>query len=316
MIKKKINVETDTVITKEYAHVLSNLKKQIKEAQVKAALSVNKELLKLYWSIGRTIAEKQEANGWGTSVVEKLVKDLQKAFPGISGFSHRNIFRMKAFFLAYSKVPQAVAQIEDLAIFSIPWGHNAVLLEKIKDYNQRLWYAQKTIENGWSRSMLETWIKSDLFNRKGKAITNFQERLPIPQSDLAQQTLKDPYLFDFLTLQENYQERDIEKALINHIQKFLLELGHGFAFIGQQVHLEVDEKDYYIDLLFYHTKLHCYIVVELKARNLTPVIPDKLIFTYLLSMILCAQKKIILPLAYYYAKVRKNLPLNMLCVEA
>jgi len=270
MKNKKTPIKTRTIPTKEYVQVLSSLKKQIKEAQIKAVFSVNKEMLKLYWAIGKIIAEKQEANGWGTGVVEKLAEDLQKAFPDIGGFSRTNVFRMKAFFIAYEKIPQAVGQIEDLVIFSIPWGHNAVLLEKIKNYDQRIWYAQKTLENSWSRSTLETWIQADLFNRKGKALTNFQERLPSPQSDLAQQTLKDPYLFDFLALQENYQERDMEKALINHIQKFLLELGHGFAFIGQQVHLVVDEQDYYIDLLFYHTKLHCYIVVELKARAFDP----------------------------------------------
>lgn len=270
MGQKKIIINTNTITTKEYAQVLLNIKNQVKKTQIKAALSANKELILLYWSIGKTIAEKQKDNKWGTNIIEQLAKDLQNTFPDMTGFSQRNVFRMQAFFLAYEKVPQAVAEITDLPIFSIPWGHNAVLLEKIKTNNQRIWYAQKTIENGWSRSMLETWIKADLFNRKGKAITNFNDTLPSPQSDLAQQTLKDPYLFEFLTLQEEHKERDLEKGLINHIQKFLLELGHGFAFIGQQVHLEIDEKDYYIDLLFYHAKLHCYIVVELKAREFEP----------------------------------------------
>lgn len=268
MIKstKKIATITDS----NYAQAFLHIKKQIQEAQVKAALSVNTELIKLYWSIGKMISEKQKANSWGTKIIEQLARDLQKSFPGIEGFSRTNVFRMRAFFLAYSEVPQAVGQIDLLPFFSIPWGHNAVILEKVKNNDERIWYAQKTIENGWSRSTLEMWIKSDLFHRKGKAVTNFHVTLPMPQSDMAQQALQDPYIFDFLSLHESYQERDIEKGLIYHIQKFLLELGQGFAFIGQQVHLEVDEKDYYIDLLFYHTKLHCYIVVELKAREFDP----------------------------------------------
>jgi len=214
MGQKKIIINTNTITTKEYAQVLLNIKNQVKKTQIKAALSANKELILLYWSIGKTIAEKQKDNKWGTNIIEQLAKDLQNTFPDMTGFSQRNVFRMQAFFLAYEKVPQAVAEIADLPIFRIPWGHNAVLLEKIKTNNQRIWYAQKTIENGWSRSMLETWIKADLFNRKGKAITNFNDTLPSPQSDLAQQTLKDPYLFEFLTLQEEHKERDLEIGLL------------------------------------------------------------------------------------------------------
>lgn len=262
--------KTTTVSTKEYAKTLLELKKQIQEAQVKAALSANKELIKLYWSMGKTIAEKQETSGWGTSIIEQLAKDLQNAFPGLEGFSRRNIFRMRAFYIAYQKVPQPVAQIPELPIFNIPWGHNAILLEKVKDTNERLWYAQKAIEHGWSRSMLETWIESDLYKRQGKAVNNFQRTLPTPQSDMAQQALKDPYVFDFLTLHEEHVEKDLEQGLIDHVQKLLLELGKGFSFVGRQYHLELGDKDYYIDLLFYHLKLRCFIVVELKARKFDP----------------------------------------------
>lgn len=168
------------------------------------------------------------------------------------------------------KVSQAVTQLESLPVFSIPWGHNVVLMHKLKKQDDRFWYAQKTIENGWSRSMLEVWIKSNLHIRQGKAITNFSKTLPVPDSDIVQQTLKDPYVFDFLTLHSQHIESDLEHGLVDHIQKFLLELGEGFAFIGRQYHLEVDEKDYYIDLLFYHAKLHCYVVIEIKAREFDP----------------------------------------------
>jgi predicted nuclease of restriction endonuclease-like (RecB) superfamily len=273
MVKKKSAIaknEEVTIPTKEYAQVLSGILNQINEAQVKAAVAANRELALLYWSIGQVITEQQEKNGWGTNFVERLAKDLQNAYPGIAGFSRSNLFRMKAFFVAYSKSRAAARQIENLPIVSIPWFHNVTLLERVKDTEQRLWYAQKVIENGWSRSVLETWIESDLFGRQGKAITNFKEKLPAPQSDVAHQTLKDPYLIDFLLLQEQHTEQEIEQGLIDHIQKFLLELGQGFAFIGRQVPLHIGNKDYYIDLLFYHVKLRCYIVVELKAREFDP----------------------------------------------
>lgn len=261
---------TNPSMIKEYAQTLSAIKKHIKATQVKAVLAANKELLKLYWYIGQTIEEKQQKSDWGSRIIEKLAKDLQDSFPGIAGFSKRNIFRMRAFYLAYEKVPQAVAQIETLPIFNIPWGHNAVLLEKLKNSEEQLWYAQKTISNGWSRSMLEASIKSKLYKREGKAITNFKRTLPAPQSVTAQQSLKDPYVFDFLSLTTEYDERDIEQGLIDNVQKLLLELGKGFAFIGRQYHIEIGDTDFYIDLLFYHYKLRCFVVVELKAREFDP----------------------------------------------
>lgn len=183
----------------DYTSTITYLKKQIQESQLKATLSVNAEMIKLYWKIGETIIDRQEKSGWGSAVIERLAKDLQNAFPGVEGFSSRNIFRMRSFFLAYQKMPQAVAQIEELPIFRIPWGHNALLIEKIKDPSERLWYANKVIEQGWSRTVLSHWIQAGAHKRDGKAITNFNKTLPSPQSDVAQQALKDPYIFDFLT---------------------------------------------------------------------------------------------------------------------
>lgn len=269
---KKIasRVRTTAVSAKEYAQTLVSIKQQIQAAQVKAALTVNKELIKLYWYIGKTIAEKQEISGWGAGVIEQLAKDLQSAFPGMGGFSRANIFYMRAFYLAYIKVQQPVGQFDELPVAALPWGQNVTLITKLKQNKERLWYAKKAIEHGWSRTILEMQIESNLYCRQGKAVTNFNKTLPATDSDMAQQTLKDPYVFDFLTLQAQHIESDLEQGLINHIQKFLLELGEGFAFIGRQHHLEVDEKNYYIDLLFYHVKLHCYVVIEIKAKEFDP----------------------------------------------
>ncbi len=249
----------------EYTKFITSLKAKIRSAQIKATVTVNKELIRLYWEIGKDIFEKQERQGWGSKVLEKVAKDLQNEFPGIEGFSRANIFRMKAFFVTYEKVAQAVRQFESLPIFSIPWGHNILLFQKIKNANECLWYASKTIEHGWSRSMLTIWIDNDLYRREGKAITNFKAALPAPQSELAQQSLKDPYIFDFLTLHKEYLEKDLEDGLVKHIQKFLIELGQGFAFVGHQYPIKAGKKDLYIDLLFYHLHLRCYIIVELKA---------------------------------------------------
>ncbi len=269
-IASQAKEKSKITLPKEYALTLAEIKKRVREAQVKAVLSANKELIELYWFIGETIAERQQVSGWGSNIIEKLAEDLQNEFPGLGGFSRANVFRMQAFYRAYEKVAQAVRQIGELPIFNIPWGHNVVLLQKLKDNTQRLWYAQKAINNGWSRSALESWIKSDLYQRDGKAISDFKATLPEPHSALAQQSFKDPYIFDFLTLFDDHLEQDLEQGLIDHVQKLLLEMGKGFALVGRQYHLEVEGDDYYIDLLFYHTKLKCYIVVELKARAFDP----------------------------------------------
>jgi predicted nuclease of restriction endonuclease-like (RecB) superfamily len=249
--------------TREYATLLHGLKSRIQSTQVQAALAVSHELVMLYHQVGQDIVIAQAQHGWGDKVLERIALDLKAAFPGVEGFSRSNLYRMKAFVRAYPEiVPQAVGQI--------PWGHNAVLIEKLKDTNQRLWYAQKTIEHGWSRSILEFQIQSRAHERHGKATSNFERTLPPAQSDLAQQILKDPYNFDFLTLEADAQERHLERGLLEHLKAFLLEMGAGFAFLGNQYHLEVGGQDYYIDLLFYHVKLHCYVVIELKARAFKP----------------------------------------------
>jgi len=248
-------------LPKDYAAVLEDIKSRIRNSQVRAVVSANRELIILYWEIGRCILEHQKKEGWGTKVVERLGRDLRAAFPDMRGFSPRNLKYMRSFADTYpdqSIVQQLVAQI--------PWGHNVILLERVKDSGERQWYLQRTLEHGWSRSMLLHWIDSDLYARQGKAVTNFKAALPAPQSDLAEQTLKDPYVFDFLTMDAEARERDLEQGLLDHIRRFLLELGAGFAFVGQQVHLEVDGEDFYVDLLFYHLELRCFVVIDLKVQ--------------------------------------------------
>jgi len=249
----------------EYGSFLNEIKQKVKTSQIKAALSVNQELIRLYWEIGSDIYRKQEKEGWGAKIIEKLAKDLKSAFPDMKGFSIRNIKYMVQFAKEYPDfelVQQLVAQI--------PWGHNLILLQKLKSKDQRIWYIKKTIENGWSRSMLSNWIKSDLHSRQGNAITNFTSTLPSLQSDLAHQTLKDPYCFDFLSLGEDAHEKSIEAGLVSHIQKFLLELGKGFAFVGRQYLIEVDNDAYYIDLLFYHLTLRSFVILEIKNKKFNP----------------------------------------------
>ena len=257
----------------DYRSVLEQIKTDIRSAQHQASLSVNRHLILLYWRIGREILQRQDAEGWGSKVIDRLAADLHQEFPELEGLSSRNLKYMRAFAKAWPNeemVQQAVAQI--------PWGHNLVLLTKIKDAETCLWYARQAVANGWSRNVLALQIETGLHKRQGKALTNFQSTLPAPQSDLARETLKDPYLFDFLTVGIEARERDIEKNLVAHVRDFLLELGAGFAFVGEQVHLEVAEQDYYLDLLFYHLKLRCYIVVELKAGAFKPEYAGQLNF--------------------------------------
>lgn len=276
MAKKTPATKKTAISSADYTKFITSLRTKIRSAQIKAAVAVNSELINLYWEIGKEIVEKQDREGWGSRVLEKVAKDLQNEFPGIEGFSRTNLFRMKAFYNAYAKVPQAVGQLEQLPVFSIPWGHNIILLESLKHREERLWYAFKAIEHGWSRSVLTIWIENDLYRREGKAITNFKAVLPPPQSDLAQQTTKDPYVFDFLTLHKEHLEKDLEEGLVNHIQKFLIELGQGFSFVGRQYPLKAGEQDLYIDLLFYHLKLRCYVIVDiLKEGSLIAAMPGK-----------------------------------------
>ncbi|AWK83813.1 PDDEXK nuclease domain-containing protein [Photobacterium damselae subsp. damselae] len=252
----------------DYQNWLLALKQQVQKSQQKASLAVNTELVTLYWSIGHQIAQKQQAQGWGTKVVEQLAQDLKQAFPSMKGLSRSNLMSMRAFALAWpdfesnSIVQQAVGQI--------PWGHNVLLIQKLNEYKERLWYAVEVVKNGWSRAVLIHQIESGLILRSGNAVNNFEMTLPQPNSELAVQTLKDPYNFDFLDLNVEAKERDIENALMKHITAFLLELGSGFALVGQQYNLNVGGDDFFIDLLFYHLNLRCYVVIELKADKLTP----------------------------------------------
>lgn len=218
----------------------------------------------LYWTIGKSISEKVNEANWGTSVVEKLSNDLKTEFPNQKGFSRSNLFSMKKWFEFYSQSEIDIKKIQQL-VGQIPWGQNVVIISKSKSIEEAIFYSNKTIENNWSRSVLIHQIELDFYERHGKAITNFTETLPKPHSELATETLKDPYKFDFLTLQEKALEKDIENQLVKHITSFLLELGTGFSFVGQQVTVKIDNQDFYIDLLFYHIKLKCYVVVELKA---------------------------------------------------
>ncbi|KAA0890117.1 YhcG family protein [Pusillimonas sp. ANT_WB101] len=248
-----------------YADWLVDLKGRIHTAQQRAALAANRELVGLYWQIGRDILERQAEQGWGAKVIERLSHDLRTAFPEMKGFSPRNLKYMRAFAEAWpdeSFVQEVLAQL--------PWYHQLALLDKLPGPQTRKWYAAKAIEHNWSRNVLVMQIESRLLERNGQAVTNFPTTLPAPQSDLARESIKDPYRFDFLGLTDEAQEREIEGALIRHVTEFLLELGAGFAFVGRQVLLNVGRDEFFIDLLFYHLKLRCYVVIELKGGKFKP----------------------------------------------
>jgi len=290
--------------TFDYSNWLKKIKERIYTSRIKTALSANYELIELYWFLGNQIVEKQKIASWGSSFIDHFSKDLKDEFPDIKGFSPKNLRYCRAFVNFYNSPEiwqQAVAKFEkaeniiwqqavaikgetsvDIIIpkiaGQIPWGHNIHIFTKAKSFDEAFFYINETIENGWSRDVLALQIKSNLFQRQGKAITNFMSTLPPDQSDLAKQTLKDPYCFDFLTLTKPYNEWDIESQLVSHITKFLLELGKGFAFIGRQYHLVVGESDYFLDVLFYHVKLRCYVVVEIKNTKFIPEYAGKLNF--------------------------------------
>ncbi len=248
----------------EYFEWVNELKNLIQKTQIKASIMVNQELLNLYWNIGKSISEKVEKGNWGSAIVEELSKDLKKEFPNQKGFSRSNLFSMKKWFEFYSKSNIEIEKVQQL-VGQIPWGHNVAIITKAKNIEEALFYINKTIENNWSRAVLIHQIELNFFERQGKAITNFKNTLPAPHSELAEETLKDPYKFDFLTLQEKAFEKNIEEQLVNHITSFLLELGKGFSFVGKQFPIKIDNQDFFIDLLFYHIKLKCYVVIELKA---------------------------------------------------
>jgi len=257
-----------------YKNWLENIKHKIKAAQIKAAVSVSSQMLEMYWQLAEEIVIKQKTANWGEAVLEQLSVDLKLSFPSIKGFSRRNLYAIRQWYLFYSAkhefVPQVVAQI--------PWGHNRLIISKVKNIEEALFYCKATLENGWNRDHLALAIKNKNFETKGKSISNFNNTLPEAQSELAQETLKNPYNFDFLGLEDDALEREIENAMMEHITRFLLELGKGFAFVGRQYQLVVSENEYYIDLLFYHLQLRCFVVVELKAGKFKPEYAGKLNF--------------------------------------
>ncbi len=253
------------VIPEGYADWLADLKGRIHTAQQRATLAVNRELVLLYWQIGRDILARQANQGWGAKVIDRLAHDLRAAFPDMKGFSPRNLKYMRAFAEAWPD-----AEFVQGVLAQLPWYHQLALLDKLADSESRRWYAVKAIEHNWSRNILVMQIETRLLERSGTAVTNFEACLPKPQSDLARESLKDPYRFDFLGLSEEAHEREIENALVKHVTKFLLELGAGFAFVGRQVLLDVGGDEFFIDLLFYHLKLRCYVVIELKGGKFKP----------------------------------------------
>ncbi|HYF34084.1 MAG TPA: PDDEXK nuclease domain-containing protein [Prosthecobacter sp.] len=297
-----------------YRDLLTEIKGRVRQAQHKAALSSNAHMTLMYWDIGRTIAARQEQEGWGTSIIPRLSADLKNELPEEKGFSARNLGYMIRFAREYGVPPilqrpaakfgaqpaplteaialetlvlqQPAAKSESLSdqggqiacLLTIPWFHNVILIEKVKDLPTRLWYARQTLEHGWSRETLTVQIKNRAHERQGAAVTNFTTTLPTVHASLAAGLLKDPYLFDFLTLEEPFHEREIETGLLSHIQKFLLELGRGFAFVGRQYHLTVSDRDFYLDLLFYHLHLRCFVVVDLKKGDFKPEHAGKMNF--------------------------------------
>jgi predicted nuclease of restriction endonuclease-like (RecB) superfamily len=300
------NIKKDT----DFTHWLGDLKLRIRQSQIKAAIRVNNELLQLYWDLGHDIVVRQMDATWGSGFFEQLSKELKAEFPDMDGFSARNIRYMKQFYLFYSQdnkilqrlviklkspirqqvvdelhvsenkddiiLHQVGAEFKISPVLQIPWRHHIEIFTKCKSVKEALFYVQKTIQNGWSRAVLMNFIEADLYAAQGKALNNFEKFLPDVQSDLAKETLKDPYNFDFLTLTENYKELELEDALIDNITKFLLELGQGFAFVGRQYPIRVGDRERNIDLLFYHLNLRCYVVIELKTKEFEPEHAGKL----------------------------------------
>jgi len=275
-------------LSAEYAPLLAEIKARVQAARIKAGLAANRELLALYWDIGRLILDRQHSEGWGAKVIDRLAADLQREFPGRQGFSTRNLKYMRAFAEAWpetiglrrtvARTDRRVAAIVQQPAAQLPWSHHCLLLDKLDSPTDRLWYAAKAVEHGWSRHVLALQIEAGLHTRQGRAVTNFKATLPPAHSDLAQSITKDPYLFDFLSLREDTNERVIEEGLIAKAEKFLLELGAGFALVGRQVPIEVGGQDFYLDLLFYHLKLRCFVVIDLKTREFTPEAAGKMNF--------------------------------------
>ena len=273
----KSNKSINLNLNNEYKSWLKDIKQKVLQTQLKAAIQVNSTLLVFYWELGEDIVRRQAEANWGDGFLKQLSKDLMAEFPEMKGFSRRNLELIRQWHLFWNQSPEIAKQAVSQLI-QIPWGHNLTISRKCQTEAEALYYVKNTIEYGWSRSVLTHQIESGLWQREGKVVSNFDTTLPAVQSDLAQQTLKDPYVFDFLTLTKSYSEKELEQGLVEHITQFLLELGAGFAYMGKQVHLQVGQQDFYIDLLFYHTHLHCYVVIELKAVGFKPEHAGKLNF--------------------------------------
>ena len=275
--------ESLSAMPANYQDFIKDLKTQIKQERLKAVMSANAGMIIMYWNIGNAILQRQKDKGWGAKVIDRMSKDLRDEFPDMSGFSPRNLKYMRKFAQEWPDF-----EIVQRTVAQIPWRSNITLLDKIKDPKLRLWYAQKTIENGFGKDMLVIQIESQLHLREGNAVSNFDKSLPPLTSDMATQSFKDPYIFDFIGNAKHIKEKELEQRLIDHIQKFLLELGQGFAFVGRQVHLELGNNDYYLDLLFYHIKLKCYVVVELKSGKFDPGYIGKLnMYINVVNDVLC-----------------------------
>lgn len=268
-----------------YKKWICSLKTRYRNSQIQAAMSVNRDMLLFYWFLGRDITLIKAESRWGSKFVDALSTDLRKELPDVKGFSRTNIFYMIRFYRLYTNetipqvegqfefaeiIPQVGGQIED-DIFRVPWGHHKLIIDKCKDDRDKaIFFVRKIIENNWSRAVLQNFLDTNLYERQGKAISNFEKTLPAPQSDLAQEMTKDPYNFDFLAMTDGYYEKELKDALMNNISKFLLELGTGFAFVGREYRLEVGDTEQFIDMLFYNISLHCYVVIEVKIRAFEP----------------------------------------------
>lgn len=256
-----------------YKNLLEDIKKRIHQAQSKALYAVSTEMILMYYDIGNIIIQRQKVEGWGKGIVSKIAVDLKNEFSEVKGFSDRNLGYMMQFAKEYANI-----SILQQSVAKLPWGHNIALLQRVKEPQKRNWYANKVLENNWGRDTLVQMIKTNLWDRQGHSAHNFSVTMPLPQSELANETLKNPYIFDFLTLTETFTERELELEIIKHIEKFLLELGTGFAFVGRQYKLSVSDKDFYLDLLFYHLKLRCFVVIDLKKGDFKPEYAGKMNF--------------------------------------
>jgi len=293
-------MSTHPIVADEYRVFIQDIKQRIHGAQIKAASAVNRELLQLYWDLAERIVAKQREAAWGDGFLARASRDLQDEFPGVKGFSERNLKYMRQWYLFWATDTTIGQQL----VAQIPWGHNLLIVSKARSIDEAAFYVRQTLRHNWSRAVLTHQIESGLYLREGQAVTNFSTTLPAPQSDLARQTLKDPYVFDFLSLRERHDEKELENGLIEHVEKFLLELGVGFAFVGRQYPLHVGADDFYLDLLFYHLKLRCFVVIELKRGKFKPehagkvnfycnVVDDKLRHEHdqpTIGLILCQDK--------------------------